>query len=246
MEHTPPDYVQRYKEIENTFIDIITSPPISFLFRIAAWGPVLLSTLLLLMGFWGFVVIICYERLYYHGYAFLGGFGAITFTILWIIGCTSFVKAIFSDPGGVPESFIEKCNNIQNQSIIEAETEIEIKDTDSTVDVKCLPVNSASQEPQSNTTRATDLQAIREGFIICNRCDKPRPARCHHCKHCKKCVIRMDHHCPVINNCVGFNNYKYFLLTVIYCFLGCFEVFIIGSIWLVSNVPPIQVCCTKY
>ena len=29
---------------------------------------------------------------------------------------------------------------------------------------------------------------------------------------CKRCVKRMDHHCVFVNNCVGQNNQKYFIL----------------------------------
>lgn len=238
MEDAPTDYVLLYKNVENTLIHVINVPPISYLFKIASWGPVLLSTMLLLMGYWGFVVIICYEQLYPAGHTFLACFGVISFTILWIIGCTSFIKAIFCDPGSVPESFIKKCvhkqENEENIGFVAQEGEGE--DQEPLVNVQCVPTDSISNE-QANTTRTRELEAVREGYIICRRCNKPRPPRSHHCKHCKKCVTRMDHHCPIINNCVGFNNYKYFLLTVIYCFIGCLEVFLIGLYWLTLDIP---------
>ena len=45
----------------------------------------------------------------------------------------------------------------------------------------------------------------------CQSCGKPKPRRAHHCHICQRCILRMDHHCPWFNNCVGLQNYKYFL-----------------------------------
>lgn len=56
---------------------------------------------------------------------------------------------------------------------------------------------------------------------FCKWCQKYKPDRCHHCRICKSCVLRMDHHCPWIMNCVGFKNHKYFFLLVVYAVLTC-------------------------
>ena len=55
---------------------------------------------------------------------------------------------------------------------------------------------------------------------ICIRCLKTKPDRCHHCSICNNCIRKMDHHCPWLNNWIGFNNYKYFFNTIFYCSLS--------------------------
>jgi palmitoyltransferase len=55
----------------------------------------------------------------------------------------------------------------------------------------------------------------------CDRCTQIKPDRAHHCSVCGDCVLKMDHHCPWVNNCVAFNNYKFFVLFLLYGFTYC-------------------------
>ena len=55
----------------------------------------------------------------------------------------------------------------------------------------------------------------------CEKCVHIKPDRCHHCSVCGVCVTKMDHHCPWVNNCVGFKNYKFFILFLGYAFIYC-------------------------
>ena len=50
----------------------------------------------------------------------------------------------------------------------------------------------------------------------CPQCNLPKPARCHHCKTCGRCHLRMDHHCPVLGQCVGLGNYQKFLVMLLW------------------------------
>ena len=58
-------------------------------------------------------------------------------------------------------------------------------------------------------------------FTYCSTCDHWRPPRCHHSSKCNRCVLQLDHYCPWGNNCIGYNNYREFLLTVLYITIGC-------------------------
>ena len=70
---------------------------------------------------------------------------------------------------------------------------------------------------------------------MCQRCLKCKPDRCHHCSQCNQCILKMDHHCPWVANCIGFYNYKYFLNMLLYASLSC-QVIVFTSNKLVSNV----------
>ncbi|XP_070395625.1 palmitoyltransferase ZDHHC20-B-like isoform X2 [Dermacentor albipictus] len=70
------------------------------------------------------------------------------------------------------------------------------------------------------------------GVNYCDPCQRIKPDRCHHCSTCERCILKMDHHCPWFNNCVCFNTYKFFLLTLFYIALLSVYVFFSVSVYM--------------
>eukprot|EP00927_Polykrikos_kofoidii_P001767 TRINITY_DN10689_c0_g1_i1.p1 TRINITY_DN10689_c0_g1~~TRINITY_DN10689_c0_g1_i1.p1 ORF type:complete len:491 (-),score=32.05 TRINITY_DN10689_c0_g1_i1:42-1475(-) len=69
----------------------------------------------------------------------------------------------------------------------------------------------------------------------CVRCRGSKPFRCHHCRVCRRCVLRMDHHCPFVNNCVGLRNYPTFCMFLLDVVASCFIV----ALSLIPQLPGI-------
>jgi palmitoyltransferase len=66
-----------------------------------------------------------------------------------------------------------------------------------------------------------ELGALSSEVKTCHKCNGPKPPRCHHCKVCRRCVLRMDRHCPFVNNCVGLRNHRFFILFLLELVIAC-------------------------
>jgi len=72
-------------------------------------------------------------------------------------------------------------------------------------------------------TRKTPVYTSDEAPRVqeCKKCKIIKPLKASHCSTCARCILKQDHHCPWVNNCVAIFNQKYFILFLFYTSLCC-------------------------
>ncbi|KAH7863096.1 hypothetical protein Vadar_013247 [Vaccinium darrowii] len=121
------------------------------------------------------------------------------YQLVMLLWC--YFMVVFCDPGSVPENWkmvVEEGNLEEGNS---------------------MPLtDSAAPEILASALSSSDGMERRH-VRYCRQCGNGKPPRCHHCSVCQRCVLKMDHHCIWVVNCVGARNYKFFLLFLLYTFL---------------------------
>uniref|UniRef100_A0A8C5ASI9 Palmitoyltransferase n=1 Tax=Gadus morhua TaxID=8049 RepID=A0A8C5ASI9_GADMO len=176
--------------------------------RVFSWIPVLIITSVVLWSYYAYVFELCLFTITntFEKVAYL-----LVFHVCFVMFSWTYWKSIFTPPASPCKKFqlsysdkeryeLEERPDAQKQILAEI--------------AKKLPIFSRAQSG-----------AIR----FCDRCQVLKPDRCHHCSVCETCVLKMDHHCPWVNNCVGFSNYKFFLLFLSYSMVYC--VFIAATVF---------------
>ncbi|KAG8659380.1 probable protein S-acyltransferase 14 isoform X1 [Manihot esculenta] len=174
-----------------------------FCTALRALGSIMIVLVIGIIGLTYYVVVIAdYGPALFHGgldslvsFVVLLLFHSLLVMLLW-----SYFTTVLTDPGGVPPNW--------RPSIDE-----ERGDADPLIGSEHSGSNVRLNQPSVLSDPAN------EGMRFCRKCNQFKPPRCHHCSVCGRCILKMDHHCVWVVNCVGALNYKYFLLFLVYTFL---------------------------
>ncbi|KAG1690699.1 Palmitoyltransferase ZDHHC2 [Nymphon striatum] len=168
--------------------------------NIFKWFPVVFILAIIVWSYYAYVIQLCIlavesnieKALYLILYHF--------FLILFV---WAYWQTIFTAIGTVPRDF--KLESVDYERL----------EKESSEDGQDAILNRVARDlPIVNRT-------MRGGIRYCEKCHHIKPDRAHHCSVCGKCVLKMDHHCPWVNNCVSFTNYKFFVLFLGYSLLYC-------------------------
>ncbi|XP_007898855.1 palmitoyltransferase ZDHHC20-B isoform X4 [Callorhinchus milii] len=168
--------------------------------RLLAWIPVVFIALVICWSYYAYVVELCVFTIQSIGEKVVY---LVIFHLSFVMFVWAYWKTIFTPPANPSKEF----------SLMK--TDKEQYDREERPEAQQAILRKAAKDVPLSTRTASG--AIR----YCDRCQAMKPDRCHHCSACDMCILKMDHHCPWVNNCVGFSNYKFFLLFLAYSLLYC-------------------------
>lgn len=132
--------------------------------------------------------------------------GAILF--IFILGTLH--QTTFIDPGIIPRATLPEALEVDRLYQLENQNQEN-------------PNGTAYQAPRY---KEVEIKGRTFKLAYCTTCQMYRPPRASHCSRCNNCVDRFDHHCPMVGNCIGKRNYRYFYLFVTSTSIMC--VYVLG------------------
>ncbi|KAG7170486.1 Palmitoyltransferase ZDHHC2-like, partial [Homarus americanus] len=171
----------------------VLTTPCRLCFKAAKWLPVIFIVTVVVWSYYAYVIQLNI------------GFYLIAYHVLLGLFLWAYWQTIFTDIGTVPKQFRLPPTELDRYESAETE-EVRRDVLERFIQKQSLPVY--------NRTMTGDIR-------YCDKCVQIKPDRCHHCSVCGVCVLKLDHHCPWVNNCVAFTNYKFFILFLGYALLYC-------------------------
>ncbi|KAG0341509.1 hypothetical protein BG000_008805 [Podila horticola] len=198
--------------------------------------PVFFYLFLIGIGYYIYVYTLC-VKLIQEGDVALGVVLVVIYHISFFMMIWAYAMVILADPGKVTgEHAIPGLQQPQPEpepAQLEAGTEpapgathIKRGTGSTTMSSSSSGILIPGAQNRAGYIHLTEDPTVQSHPLWCSKCHHVKPERAHHCRVCKRCVLKMDHHCPWVLNCVGLDNYKFFFLFVFYTAIHCVYIFV--------------------
>lgn len=156
-------------------------PHVDFAFNVFTWTAIALPS--------AFYFTECLPFLWSYN-PYVPGMTAVLLVVCVIL----LLLTSFSDPGIIPRHALRLMVDGLEKEVVMV------------IGYEGFPVDIRSGERDPNLM----AQLEPAGYRWCPFCRMIQPPRAKHCRDCDCCVMRHDHHCPFVNNCIGQRNYVWF------------------------------------
>ncbi|KAL1925266.1 uncharacterized protein VTP21DRAFT_149 [Calcarisporiella thermophila] len=199
----------------------------------AGYFPVLIALVILGAGYYLYVVRLCIQTLIPAKRLAQCIIYLVVAHILFAMFLICYLR-VLATPAGSANKPPKELENEMRRWAEKYKAERDIEGSTAPATLASPVLKPASVESKEGSARSTDWLDPKEENAshtsidiapplsifgkprFCDKCNWIKPDRAHHCKYCQECVLRMDHHCPWVNGCVGHHNYKFFIQFVFY------------------------------
>ncbi|TNN51859.1 Palmitoyltransferase ZDHHC2 [Liparis tanakae] len=170
--------------------------------RVVYWIPVLFIGLVVAWSYYAYVLQLCIESIEHPAEKVIY---LLVYHVVFVMFVWAYWQTIFTRPASPLKEVSEDEDDDEDEDDFHL----------SSSDKELLEREDRGESQQEILRRiARDLPIYtrtNSGAIrFCDRCQLLKPDRCHHCSVCDR-----------VNNCVGFSNYKCFMLFLTYSLLYC-------------------------
>lgn len=152
------------------------------------------------------------------------------------------IRCTFTDPGKITHElnpyYIEFYCQIREQGLLQAmkfnekiDRKAFFKMLKSGYDSDEFSEYDSTEYEAVTSIQNEDINKLTKSNLIslkrCFKCYIVRIPGVKHCQKCQGCILKRDHHCPWMFNCIGQFNQKFFIQYIWYTFIGLFEIAII-------------------
>lgn len=147
-----------------------------------------------------------------------------------VLSALTHLRVMFTDPGAVPKNAVPLSPSSKMHLSDMSKTKYASAD-----DKRMIATTGAVHRHRTSSGSRIRSRHRSRKRRVCRHCKAFKPPNSFHCMRCQRCVVRIDHHCTWMNNCIAAENLKFFIQFLLYATWGSLHVSLLGLWWLLRT-----------